>query len=215
MTGTVHQPARMSITPVNVADLLVGEDQWMPVFVHIIEDPRGRILVDTGMTELHPLVADMDPQLRPLHTQGFALASVDLVVNTHLHFDHCGGNVLFAGRPTYVQRRELEDARTQEDYTIREWVDAPGVQYVPVDGELELLPGVRLLAAPGHTPGSQIVVVETAEGRQVIAGDTAVFFGDLDDPQTEGQRIIRSLDPDAVWLAHQREPWRPAGSMSA
>jgi N-acyl homoserine lactone hydrolase len=62
---------------------------------------------------------------------------------------------------------------------------------------------------PGHTPGSQIVVVETGEGRQVIAGDTVVFFSDLDDPQTEGQRLIRSLEPAAVWLAHSQEPWRP------
>jgi N-acyl homoserine lactone hydrolase len=38
------------------------------------------------------------------------------VVNTHLHFDHCGGNHLFAGRPIYVQRRELHDARNEEDY---------------------------------------------------------------------------------------------------
>ncbi|MFL6132636.1 MAG: hypothetical protein ACJ72A_07530, partial [Nocardioidaceae bacterium] len=50
--------------------------------------------------------------------------------------------------PVYVQRRELDDARSQDDYTIREWVEAPGVQYVPVDGALELLPGLRLVPAP-------------------------------------------------------------------
>jgi N-acyl homoserine lactone hydrolase len=201
--------APLAITPTHVADLLVGVDQWMPVYVHVVEHPAGRILVDTGMTELHPLVADMDPRLRSLDAQGFDVASIAMVVNTHLHFDHCGGNVLFAGHPIYVQRRELEDARTQDEYTIREWVDAPGVDYVPVDGDLDLVPGVRLVPAPGHTPGSQIVVVETGEGPQVIAGDTAVWFGELDDPQTEGQRLIVSLDPDAVWLAHAREPWRP------
>ncbi|MDX6299345.1 MAG: N-acyl homoserine lactone hydrolase, partial [Nocardioidaceae bacterium] len=43
----------------------------------------------------------------------------------------------------------------------------------------------------------------------VIAGDSAVFFADLDQPRTEGQRLIRALDPDEVWLAHQHEPWRP------
>src|SRR5215211_563686 len=42
--------------------------------------------------------------------------------------DHCGGNHLFAGRPIYVQRQELEDARTEDDYTIREWVEAPGMR---------------------------------------------------------------------------------------
>ncbi len=51
------------------------------------------MLVDTGLTELHPVVADMDPRLTPLNIQAsFDLASIDIVVNTHLHFDHRGGN---------------------------------------------------------------------------------------------------------------------------
>jgi N-acyl homoserine lactone hydrolase len=198
-----------SIRPVLVAEL-AAEGHPMPVYVHVIDHPDGRVLVDTGLTARHPLVADLDPRPIPLHTQaGFDVAGIDIVVNTHLHFDHCGGNHLFAGRPTYVQRRELDDARGEDNYTIREWVDAPGVQYVPVDGELELLPGLRLVPAPGHTPGSQVVVVETGRRPVVIAGDTAVFFGELDEPRTEGQRLVRALDPELVWLAHQHEPWRP------
>jgi N-acyl homoserine lactone hydrolase len=129
--------------------------------------PRGRILVDTGLTELHDAVADM------------------------------------------VQRQELEDARTEEDYTIREWVDAPGVTYLPIDGDAELVPSVRLLAAPGHTRGSQIVVVDSGRQPIVLAGDTAVWFGELDDSATEGQRLIRALDPRQVWLAHSAAHWQP------
>ncbi|HXD28795.1 MAG TPA: MBL fold metallo-hydrolase [Arthrobacter sp.] len=193
----------------HVADLLVAVDEWLPVYVHVIDHPGGRVLVDTGMTRLHPAVANMDPRLHPLDVQDFDLAGVDLVVNTHLHFDHCGGNHLFAGRPVHVQRRELEDARTLEDYTIAEWVDAPGIDYVPVDGEAELLPGVRLLPAPGHTRGSQIVVVDAGAGPVVIAGDTAVWFGELEEPDTPRQRLIRSLEPSEVWLAHAHQPWRP------
>ena len=191
-----------------MAQLLV-EDGRMPVYVHVIDHPDGRVLVDTGMTELHPAVADMDPQLTPLSEQDFNLAGIDVVVNTHLHFDHCGGNNLFPGTPIYVQRQELDDARTEEGYTIPEWVDPPGVQYVSVEGELELLPGVRLVPAPGHTRGSQVVVVEGTEHPTVIVGDTAVFHGELDQPQTEGQKLVRALDPEKVWLAHAHEPWRP------
>ena len=120
-------PASITITPVHVADLL-AEGELMPVYVHVIDHPDARVLVDTGMTELHPAVADMDPRLSPLSEQDFDLAGIDIVVNTHLHFDHCGGNHLFAGKPIYVQRQELDDARSQDDYTIREWVDAPGVR---------------------------------------------------------------------------------------
>jgi N-acyl homoserine lactone hydrolase len=182
----------------------------MPVYVHVIDHPDARVLVDTGMTQLHPAVADMDPRLIPLSAQAdFDLAGIDVVITTHLHFDHCGGNHLFTGRPIYVQRQELDDARSEDDYTIREWVEAPGVQYAPVDGELQLLPGVRLVPAPGHTRGSQVVVVETGGRPVVLSGDTAVFFGDLDEPRTEGQRLVRALDPEVVWLAHQHEPWRP------
>lgn len=200
----------VTITPFRVADLLVGEDERMPVYVHVIDHPEGRVLVDTGMTELHPLVADMDPRITPLDEHDLDLAGIDIVVNTHLHFDHCGGNRLFPGRPVYVQRRELDDARSQDDYTIRAWVDAPGVTYVPVDGELELLTGLRLVPAPGHTPGLQVVVVETDDGPVVVGGDVAVWFGELDDPTTDGQRLVRDLHPDRVWLAHVDEPWRPA-----
>jgi N-acyl homoserine lactone hydrolase len=140
------------------------------------------VLVDTGMTELHPAVADLDPRLRLLSKQDFDLGGIDIVVNTHLHFDHCGGYHLFAGRPIYVRRRELDDARSEDDYTIREWVEAPGVRYVPVDGELELLPGLRLVPAPGHTVGMQVVVVETGGRPVVVGGDVAVWFGELDEP---------------------------------
>ncbi|MFL6065666.1 MAG: MBL fold metallo-hydrolase [Friedmanniella sp.] len=204
----MNTPGSITVTPVRVADLL-AEGERMPVYVHVIDHPDARVLVDTGMTELHPAVADMDPYLRPLSEQEFDLASIDIVVNTHLHFDHCGGNHLFAGKPIYVQRQELDDALSGSDYTIREWVQAPGVRYMPVDGELELLPGIWLVPGPGHTRGSQMVVIETGARPVVVVGDLAVSFRELDEPHTEGQLRVRALDPELVWLAHQHEPWRP------
>jgi N-acyl homoserine lactone hydrolase len=206
MTETKSSP--ITVRPIFVADLL-AEHERMPVYVHVIEHPDARVLVDTGMTELHPLVADMDPRLRPLSEHDLDLASIDIVVSTHLHFDHCGGNHLFAGKPLYVQRRELDHARNADDYTIREWVDPPGAQYVPVDGEHELLPGLRLVPAPGHTDGMQVVVIETSERPVVVGGDVAVRFAELDEPESEGQLRVRALNPELVWLAHEHEPWRP------
>jgi N-acyl homoserine lactone hydrolase len=207
-------PPPPTITPLLVAELLVEGERW-PVCVHVIDHPDARVLVDTGMTELRPEVVDMDPRLVPLSEQAFDLDGVDIVVNTHLHFDHCGGNHRFAGRRIYVQRQELEDARAQDDYTIREWVDPPGVSYEPVDGELELVPGLRLVPAPGHTRGLQVVVVETGGHPVVVGGDVAVRLGELDDPRTEGQRRVRALEPELVWLAHEHEPWRPRSVESA
>ncbi len=201
-------PSPSTITPVLVAELLVEGERW-PVYVHVINHPDARVLVDTGMTELHPAVADLDPRLIGLSDQDLDLEGIDIVVNTHLHFDHCGGNHLFAGRPIYVQRRELDDALGKDDYTISAWVKAPGVEYVQVDGERELLPGLRLVPAPGHTRGLQVVVLETGGRPVVVGGDVAVSHGELDEPSTEGQLRVRELDPELVWLTHEHEPWRP------
>jgi N-acyl homoserine lactone hydrolase len=87
------------------------------------------------------------------------------------------------------------------------------VQYVEVDDEHELLPGLRLVPAPGHTPGMQMVVVETGE-RPVVGGDVAISLNELDEPTSEGQLRVRALDPELVWLAHVDEPWR-LGTRSA
>ena len=153
-----HARTSTTITPVHVADLL-AEGERMPVYVHVIDHPDARVLVDTGVRELHPAAADLDPRLLPLNKQDFDLAGIDIVVNTHLHFDHCGGNHLFAGRPIYVQRQELDDVRSRDDYTIREWVEALGVRYMPVDGELERQPGSGSFRRRPH-PRMQVVVVE-------------------------------------------------------
>ena len=180
---------------------------------YLIDHRDGVLLFDTGMGSRPDVDAHYQPRRHDLPTAlagaGARLDQVTLVTNCHLHFDHCGGNHLFAGRPIYVQRRELDDARSRDDYTIREWVDAPGARYVPVDGELEVLPGLRLVPAPGHTPGSQVVVVEAGGPRVVIGGDMAVFYDELDEPRNEGQRRVRALEPELVWLTHQHEPWRP------
>jgi N-acyl homoserine lactone hydrolase len=83
------------------------------------------------------------------------------------------------------------------------------VRHESIDGELELLPGLRLVPAPGHTRGSQVVVVETGGRPVVVGGDVAVRFGELDGPHTEGQLWVRALEPELVWLTHEHEPWRP------
>ena len=198
----------ITVTPVLVADLRV-EGERMPVYAHVIDHPDARVLVDTGIREPHLMTVDLDPRPRPPDEWGIDLTSIDIVVNTHLHFDHCGNNHLFAGTPIHVQRRELDDALTLDDYTIRDWVQASGVQYVPVDGELELLPGMRLVPAPGHTRGSQIIALDTGDRPTVLAGDTAVWFGELDEPRTEGQRLVLAMAPELVWLSHTHDPWRP------
>ncbi len=174
------------------AELLVDGER-LPVFVWTIDHPAGLVLVDTGMIDSRPEVDDMSPSPHPENIP----RDVACVINTHLHFDHCGGNRLFPGVPIHVQARELADARSLDDYTIREWVDFDGATYV-----------VRLLPAPGHTDGHQVVVVETGAGTNVLGGDVGVWFGELGSGTTEGQRRVLALGAP-TWLSHAPGPKIP------
>lgn len=147
----------------------------LPCVQVLLQSEGRRVLIDTGMP---PAAAgdpaglqrqyDIDPAwIRPLvrsgeriepqlAARGLRITDLDLVVNTHLHFDHAGGNALFAGVPIAVQRAELEVAR-EEDY-LPVW-DAPDLVFRPVEGDWSPLPGVEMLHTPGHTPGHQSMLV--------------------------------------------------------
>jgi N-acyl homoserine lactone hydrolase len=185
------------------AELRVDGERW-PVFVWTVDHPAGLVLVDTGMIDSRPEIDDLSPTP---HLENIP-RDVVCVINTHLHFDHCGGNRLFPSVPIHVQARELADARSLDEYTIREWVDFDGATYVEHEGEVELLPGIRLLPTPGHTDGHQAVVVETGEGPVVLGGDVGTSFGELGSGTTEGQRRVLALGAP-TWLSHAAEPTIP------
>jgi N-acyl homoserine lactone hydrolase len=197
----------MRVIQAHLAATVESDGRSLPVFVHTIEHPDGLVLVDTGMIDSTPeLDEEWAPVPHPLPDE--LLARVALVINTHLHFDHCGGNRLFAGMPIHVQARELRDARSEDDYTIPEWVDFAGATYIEHDGEAEVLPGVRLLPTPGHTPGHQSVLVDTGEGLVVLGGDVAYTFRALGEADTEGKRRVLELAAP-TWLAHVERPHVP------
>ena len=171
-----------------------------PVYVHTIGHPAGHVLVDTGMIDSTPeLDAEWDPVPMPENIP----RDVFCVINTHLDFDHCGGNRLFPGVPIHVQSRELADPRAP-----LEWVHFVGATYVEHDGEAEVLPGIRLLPTPGHSPGHQSVLVDTPDGLVVLGGDVAYTFRELGSGATEGQRRVLALAAP-TWLAHAERPKVP------
>jgi N-acyl homoserine lactone hydrolase len=189
------------VQAIRYGDVLVEGERW-PGYVHVVEHPQGRVLVDTGLIDSTP---ELDQEWSPRFDPAAIPRDVVFVINTHLHFDHCGGNRLFAGTPIYVQRREREEART-EDYTIPEWVEFEGATYVELEGEQELLPGLRVVPTPGHTPGHQSVLVETDDGLAVVAGDVAYTWDEFDAPTNEAAALLTSLAPRQIWLAHEHEP---------
>jgi N-acyl homoserine lactone hydrolase len=193
----------VEITPLHVGDAVV-EGTTFPFFAYALRHPHGLVLVDTGMIDSDPELDEAyAPTLFPLTEQDVPLDDVVLVINTHLHFDHCGGNRLFPGTPIYVQRIEREAARGP-DYTIPEWVEFEGANYVELDGEAEIVPGIRVLPTPGHTDGHQSVLVDTDEGLVVIGGDVAHHL-----EQLESERRLLDLGPKRIWITHSAEPYEP------
>jgi N-acyl homoserine lactone hydrolase len=188
------------------SEVVVDGETW-PGLSHTIEHPDGLVLVDTGMIDSTPELDEYwHPTPHPLPSE--LVERVAQVVITHMHFDHMGGNRRFPGIPIHIQRVELEDARTKDDYTIREWVDFPGMNYVEHDGEAEILPGVRIVPAPGETPGHQIVVVDTPDGTVVIGGDVGHSFEEIAEADTPVKRLVIELGAP-VYLAHVWEPRVP------
>jgi N-acyl homoserine lactone hydrolase len=189
------------VRAIQYGDVLVEGARW-PGFLHVVEHPKGRVLVDTGLIDSTP---ELDEEWSPRFDPDTIPRDVACVINTHLHFDHCGGNRLFAGTPIYVQRLEREAARAV-DYTIPEWVEFEGAQYVELEGEAEVLPGVRVIPTPGHTPGHQSVLVETADGLVVAAGDVAYSWPEFDEPWNTAAGLLTGLAPRRIWLAHEAAP---------
>ena len=193
----------MEVLPLHFCDVTVEGELW-PVYGWAIDRPEGTILVDTGMIDSTPeLDCEWGPRLRPWPELG----NVTAVINTHLHFDHCGGNRRFAGTPTYVQRVELESALAP-DY-LEEWVRFPGATYVEIDGDADLFDGVSVLFTPGHSAGHQAVVVDADDGLVVLGGDVTHSMRELIDGATPSIMRIHDLKPVRVYLAHDEKPWVP------
>jgi glyoxylase-like metal-dependent hydrolase (beta-lactamase superfamily II) len=202
------------------------EPRVEPVLAYLVRRPEGVLLFDTGLGEGEPEVdAHYRPARRPLagalHDAGLSTSDVTLVANCHLHFDHCGGNPLFAGIPVLVQETELGLARGEE-YTLPWLVDFAGASYRELDGEAEIWPGVRVIPTPGHTDGHQSLVVTQPDGTVVLAGqahDFATGYGSAVLARRAGQRDIAvppwldrimEFDPRRVVFAHDNAVWEPA-----
>jgi N-acyl homoserine lactone hydrolase len=200
-----------------------GHARVEPTLGYLIDHPDGLLLVDTGMGSDPGVDAHYQPARVPLAEAlakaGAKIDDIRYVTNCHLHFDHCGGNRDLPGRPVFTQRAELELARTVEHYTLPELIDAPGITYTPLDGETEILPGVRIVPTPGHTAGHQSVVVRRGDGTVIVAGQShdnaTLFTGDvLGSAAGVGEqpawiRRLLDLDPRRVVFAHDNAEWTP------
>ena len=202
------------VIPLHLADVtypashpLAGQDG--PVLAFAVRHREGIILVDTGIGEGNEWV---DENYRPRSRDvRVALSGAKLdpdavraIVNSHLHFDHCGQNRAFPGVPIHVQQAEL-DLALREGHTVVEWVDFPNARYEAVEGDREIVDGVSVLATPGHTPGHQSVTVRVGDGLVLIVGQAAQDARSFaTGPADSTIQRLRSLNADRIHFSHDR-----------
>ncbi len=164
----------------------------------LVEHDNGLVLIDTGLGNKE------DEKFRgiygvenagaggrtlledALRALGHAPEDIRWVINTHLHFDHAGGNTwrdpggggqvapAFPAARYVVQRRELDFARHTNERTAASYLphNFEGIPFTLLDGEAEPLPGIRCFPTPGHVPYHQSVLIESG-------GERACFLADL------------------------------------
>lgn len=215
----------------------------LPIPAYLIEHPKGRVLFDTGM---HP-DCQHDPAGRVgqriaglfsfdyqpgeeiaarLEAIGRDPAKIDIIVNSHFHFDHVGGNALIPNATMVVQRREWEAAMdpdlaaphgfNRSDFDL-------GHKVVRVEGSHDLFGDGSLVCLPtyGHTPGHQSLKVRLASGDIVLAADACYFCRTLRERRLprrvqDREATLASLDKLArleaagarIFFGHDGEFWK-------
>jgi len=226
MTLTVH--------PLDLGDLQLdmtfwawqtspGTPQWRPTTAWLVLGGDEPLLVDSSFRSVADAAAEQGLSARrsPGQELGFQLqrhglepGDVKAVVHTHLHMDHAGQDAELPEARIFVRRSELQNAAAPNIYP-RPFYDRLNVARLVhdladrvevLDDDAEIAPGVRTRSVPGHTPGHQVVLVDTPAGQAIIAGDAAMdlelnvrhgippgFLDSMSDTMT-GLRMLAAAD---------------------
>jgi glyoxylase-like metal-dependent hydrolase (beta-lactamase superfamily II) len=183
---------------------MLGQSVLSPYTCLLIESGRHVVLVDTGGGSSSSTTGAICARLE---MAGIRPRNVDTVILTHAHPDHIGGAVNAAGRPVFANARHVlseceiefwtspradlsrmrvpEQQRSAMLPTARRVLEALRFQIEPVDRETEIIPGVRVIPAPGHTPGHLAILVSSGGEHLLNLGDAAVHPLHLEQPELE------------------------------
>ncbi len=174
-----------------------GESTDIPMFSVAVEGEGHKIILDTGIKsfewvrenlgEMYVITQEKDETMEgALAHIGWKPEEIDIVINTHLHYDHCGNNYLFKNAKFYVQRSEWEAAfdpvENQKCFYYEElfgWQAVPYTSWKFIEGEAEILPGIKVIPFGGHSIGSQGIFINTENGVVCFAADTVGVLENL------------------------------------
>ena len=199
----------------------VGTKVYNPYFIYVVKHPSGTLLFDSGAhpelgtdpeSRLGSAAADFQVRLSPedhierrLGVLGLRARDIDLVVQSHLHFDHAGGLAWMKHAPVLVQREELSFAMDppvyQEGIYLRADYDL-ALNWQQVEGDHDVFGDgrVMIVSTPGHTRGHQSLLVYL-EGQTVfLLADAAYLLGKMRSRSLPG--VIWS--PDAMMATWDR-----------
>ncbi len=176
----------------------------IPITCYLVRTSDAAILFDTGVSPraVPGLVrsdrlahfTDDDLLVHRLDAIGLEADNVDLVVLSHLHYDHAGGAEFFRNSELVVQKDEYSYAHYPASFFApfyyRKNFDLPDYRWRLLDGDTELAPGVTVLRTDGHTPGHHSLMVELPETGPVILTGDACYWHE----HVEKERV-----PGVVW----------------
>ena len=191
-----------------------SEDRQLPVFAYLLNTGDELVLVDTGMADSdrankyhHPGSVQLPDQAMPkaVEKAGYKPEDITRIIFTHLHWDHTFYMKEFKNAKYYAQRKEYEFAMDPLPLYYKSYeykalgLTAPfiGCEFELLDGEAEIMPGIRVYPTPGHSPGHQAVEVDTKDGTYHLIGD-AVFLMDNLKPIPE---IFYDVTPSARFVS--------------
>lgn len=188
------------------AGIGVGEIVRAPAYSTLLSTDDGWVLVDTGLNPdgldnpgtawgprasvVRPTITRDDDIRERLRELGVSINDVKVVINTHLHWDHTGGNRFFRESVFIVQKAEYRFALYPDRHLSAPYMEnhfKHPLNYQLVEGAMEVVPGVSVVPTPGHTAGHQTVIVNLPEGGPVIlCGDAVYCYASLQGPVPPG-----------------------------
>jgi 4-pyridoxolactonase len=213
-----------------------GNPVRFPVYSVLVDHPEGLFLFDTGYDLEHvqrvlpfeePIQQPNESISEQLEAVGHSPEDVQVLVNTHLHFDHVGGNRFFTKGKTVLHRKELDQGRNPEPFERLGYSDKQfdhgAANFETIEGDTEIAKGLQLLETPGHTIGHYSLLVERANDRPMLFTIDATYTQENYDKEINssfhidpvaGVRSIRRLKEVAqqrnaeLFFSHDMEAYK-------